>query len=425
MNREPRLLESMVGSGPLRAINDARVVTPDGVRDSVAVVLEEGHIAGVFESREARGPILEAAGRYVLPGIVDLHTDALERQAMPRPGAHLPAEVAFLEADRMLALSGITTAFDAVAFMDANPRGISRAEELCAEVSRFREDGLVRHELHARCELTQRRAVDAVASLFGEVRAGGNARLVSVMDHTPGRGQFKDLASYERFYRKVRGADDEEFEAVLTEARRGGGLSLVGRFDRLAHTVDKAGAVLASHDDHSPEQVEAVASRGARISEFPVNLPAARRAKELEFFVCVGAPNALRGCSSSGNLSATEAIQMGFIDALASDYHPPAMLHAAFKLARDKTLSLPAATRLISLGPARAAGLSNRGEIREGALADLIVVREHRGLPEVTHVVVSGRVVLAVNATLNFPVRAPVGSCPTSTPVRKGVRRVS
>ena len=374
----------------LRAINDARVVAPDGLRDRASVVLEDGHIAGVIEGKETSSSSLEAAGCYVLPGIVDLHTDAVEQQTMPRPGAHLPAEIAFLEADRLLPLSGITTAFDAVAFMDAHPRGVERAKELCSGVLDLREDALVRHELHARCELPQQRSFEAVIELLGRSRVG----LVSVMDHTPGRGQFADLASYESFYREVRGADDEEFEAALQETKRGGGLSLVARFDRLAHAAGETGTVLASHDDHSPEQAEAVARRGGRISEFPVNLTAARSAKELDLSVCLGAPNALRGRSTSGNLSATEAIRLGLADLLCSDYHPPAILHAVFKLAEARVIDLPTAVGLISAGPARAAGLHDRGEIREGALADLIVVHERRGLPEVICVVVGGRIVL-------------------------------
>lgn len=264
--------------GPLQAINNAKVVTPYGIRDRATVVLEEGYIAGVFDGRETTaGPeTLEAAGSYVLPGIVDLHTDAVERQAMPRPGAHLPAGMAFVEADRLLAFSGITTAFDSIAFMDAHPRGVGRARELCSAVSSLREGALVRHELHTRCELPQRRSLEAVLDLLG----GGGVGLVSVMDHTPGRGQFADLASYESFYREVRGANDEELVAALEETKRAD-ISLVGRFDVLTRTAKEAGTVLASHDDHTPEQVEAVARRGGKISEFPVNLPAARRAKEL------------------------------------------------------------------------------------------------------------------------------------------------
>lgn len=373
----------------LRAINNARVVTPDGVLEAASVVIEEGRIAGVFDRAETSGETLDAAGCYLLPGMVDLHADAVERQAMPRPGARLPARIAFLEADRQLAFAGVTTAFDAVAFMDADLRGVERAEELCGAVLRLREDALVRHELHGRCELPQRRSLEAVLALLGE----GGVRLVSVMDHTPGRGQFRDLASYERFYREVRGTDDAGYEAALEELRHGGGLSLVGRFDELSLAAEEAGAVLASHDDYSAEQVEAVARRGGKLSEFPVNLAAARGAKELGLAVCVGAPNALRGRSTSGNLSASDAIRLGLADALCSDYHSPSMLHAVFELARKKTLMLPAAVRLASSNPARAVGISDRGRIQEGGLADLIVVGERFGLPTVTYTIVAGTVV--------------------------------
>jgi alpha-D-ribose 1-methylphosphonate 5-triphosphate diphosphatase len=373
----------------LRAINEARIVTSGGVLEGASIILEEGRIAGISAQAETSGETLDAAGRYVLPGIVDLHTDVLERQAMPRPGVRLPATGAFLEADRQLALVGITTAFDAVAFMDADPRGVERAKELCEAVLYLREGALVRHELHARCELPQKSSVEAVIPLLG----GGGTRLVSVMDHTPGRGQFADLASYESFYREVRGADDKGYEAALEELRHGGGLSLVGRFDELSRVAREASVVLASHDDHSVEHVGAVARRGGSISEFPVNLAAARGAKELGLSVCLGAPNALRGCSSSGNLSAVEAIKLGLVDALCSDYHPPAMLHAAFRLAREGVLSLPEAVDFVSSGPSRAVGFHRRGEIREGAAADLILVGEWFGLPTVTHTIRGGMIV--------------------------------
>lgn len=355
------------------------------------MILEKDRVAGISVRTGTSGKTLDAGGRYLLPGIVDLHTDAVERHAMPRPGAHLPVPAAFLEADRQLALAGITTAFDAAAFMDADRRSIERAKEMCGTVLGLRKDAMVRHELHVRCELPQQRSLEAVLDLLDV----GGVRLVSVMDHTPGKGQFRDLASYEHFYREVRGATD----AMLEGLGHGGRLSLVGRLDTLSRMAEESGAVLASHDDHSAEQVEALARRSGKISEFPVSLAAVRRAKELGLAVCLGAPNALRGRSASGNLSALEAIRLGLASALCSDYHPPAMLHAAFELVKRRTLTLPNASRLISFGPAHAMGIADRGMIQEGMLADLIVVGDRYGMPEVTHVMVGGRVIAAVNAT--------------------------
>lgn len=377
----------------LRAINRGRVVTPDGVLVDASVVLEDGRVAGVSRKPGGGegGEALDAAGRYVIPGLVDLHTDAIEKQGAPRPGVRFPLPLAFSELDRLFAGSGITTAFHGVAFVERRQRSLALAREFLEMAVGLRGEGLVRHELHLRCEVLQEEAVEAVAGLLPRRLA----RVVSMTDHTPGQGQYRDLAAYRRNMREIAGEDAEVVEAEIARAARGGpGLS-PDRVDRLARAARANGAALASHDDDTPEKVRLVAERGARISEFPINAETAREAKRLGLTVAMGAPNVVLGRSSTGNLSATEAARLGLVDALVSDYHPPSMLQAAFKLAEDRTLPLHEAVGLVSSGPARAVGLSDRGEIREGALADLIVVGERFGLPVVTHAIVGGEVVLA------------------------------
>lgn len=202
---------------------------------------------------------------------------------------------------------------------------------------------------------------------------------------------FRDLEWFRRYW-ESRGRDEDEIAAALEEAEANGHGLAMDRVERVARIAAEHGAVLASHDDDTPERVELLARKGVRISEFPVNAESARRAGKLGLAVCMGAPNVVRGRSSGGNLSAAVAARLGLIDALCSDYHPPSMLQAAFKLARDGELALPAAVGLVTSGPARAAGLSGRGEIREGAVADLILVGERLGLPVVTHTIVGGAV---------------------------------
>jgi len=373
----------------LRAINNARVVTPEGVLEGASVVLEDGRVAGVSDGPERAGETLDAAGRYVLPGIVDLHCDAVEKQLAPRPGVEVPEELAFVEMDRYFAASGITTGFHALSFMDGQGREVERAGRLCSMVDRFGCEGLVRHELHLRCELPQEGSVEGVE----EALRRWSVRTVSVMDHTPGQGQFRDLEWFRRYWQEDAGADDDQISAAIAEAGRSQYTLAFDRVERVARAAKENGATLASHDDDTVERVELLAEQGVKISEFPVNAASAGRARELGLAVCMGAPNALRGVSSGGNLSALEAIEAGLVDALCSDYHPPSLLQAAFKLAREGVLPLAAATSLVSSGPARAAGLLGRGEVREGAVADLIVVAERAGIPTVTHTVVGGSVV--------------------------------
>jgi alpha-D-ribose 1-methylphosphonate 5-triphosphate diphosphatase len=273
--------------------------------------------------------------------------------------------------------------------MDGFGRSPERGRRLYEMVVRYRSEGTVRHELHLRCELPDERSVDAVEALLSERKA----RIISVMDHTPGQGQFRDLEWYQRYRAQHVGADEREIARAVARVTHAHDGTPSERIDRIARAA--GGAVFASHDDDTAERVELLAGKGVRISEFPVSEAAARRARELGTLVCVGAPNVVRGRSLSGNLSATEAVRLGLADALCSDYHPPSMLLAAFKLAGDGVLPLHQAVGLVSSGPARAAGLSDRGEVREGALADLLVVGERLGLPAVARTVVAGDVVLA------------------------------
>ena len=370
----------------LRAINNAKVVTPDRVVEGASLVLEEGRIAGISTRPEHSGETLDAAGRFVLPGLVDLHSDAVEKQLEPRPSVTLPQELAFLEIDRYFASSGITTGFHAISFMEDRNRSLARGRALCAMIARFRPEGSVRHELHLRCELPEEASLDVIEELLRIYPV----KIISIMDHTPGQGQFRDLEWFRRYWRDSVGMEEGRISAAIAEAGNGEHRLAFDRVERMASAAWKNGATLASHDDDTVERVEALAGHGVRVSEFPVTAGAARRARELGLKVCMGAPNALRGTSSGGNLSALEAIKSDLVDALCSDYYPPSLLQAAFKLAGERLLDLPAAVRLVSAGPASAAGLSGRGEIRESAAADLLVVGDRLGLPIVNHTFVGG-----------------------------------
>lgn len=357
--------------------------------ESVSIVLEEGRIGGLLNRTERfGGETLDAAGGYILPGMVDLHCDAIEKQAVPRPGVEFPLELAFLEMDRYFAASGITTGFHAISFMDDRGRSMARGRALCEVINRQGGEGLVRHELHLRCELPQEGSVEMVE----EVINAHPVKIVSMMDHTPGQGQFQDLEWFKRYWKEDQGVEDDLIAAAMAGVAQGGYSLNIDRMDRLAQVTKERGVTLASHDDDTPERVELLAERGGRISEFPINIESARRARELGLSVCMGAPNVVRGRSSGGNLGASGAVKLGLVDALCSDYHPPSMLQAAFKLAREGVLNLPSAVGLISSGPARAAGLLGRGSIAEGAVADLIVVGERSGIPVVTHTIVNGAV---------------------------------
>lgn len=373
-----------------RAIDNARVVTPDGVLDRASVIIEEGRIAGVSRRTQGGQDALDAAGRYVLPGLVDLHGDDLEKQLAPRPGVEMPEELAFLEADRLLAASGITTGFHAISFRESGDRTVARGHRMWEMVLRLRDDARVRHEPHPRCELTQEESAKAVCGVL-QARV---ARLASLADHTPGQGQYHDLAWYRRYQKEHRGATDDEVDEAIASATDDG-RDVRERAGRVARLAGRHGVVLASHDDDTSSKVEEMARLGVGISEFPITPDSARRARECGMYVCLGAPNVVRGRSSSGNLSATRAVELGLVDFLCSDYHPPSLLQAAFGLARQKRLTLPQAVDLVASGPARAVGMSDRGGIQTGTTADLLLVSERLGLPETVQTLVGGAVVYA------------------------------
>lgn len=374
----------------LRVIKNARIVTSGEVIEGGSVVLEDGKIAGVLRRGSEPGEALDAGGRYVMPGLVDLHSDAIEAQLAPRPKVEFPVEIAFVETDRLFATSGITTAFHAIPFLDEPGRSVALGRSLHDLISRHRHAGLVRHELHLRCELPQQDSVEAVLDLLAQ----GEVGLVALMDHRPGQGKYRDLEWFRRLYLKNHGeASEQEVSAAWEQSKQESGLD-VATMHRVAQAAEYSGAILASHDD-TPERVEFLSGSGVTISEFPVDKDSARRARELGLTVCMGAPNVVRGRSHGGSVSATEAIRLGLVDALCSDYHPPSLLRAAFRLAREQVMLLPDAVRLISSGPAKAAALPDLGAISEGCTADLLLVGERLGLPFPTHAIVGGKIVTA------------------------------
>ncbi len=383
----------------LRAINNARVVTQEAVLEGATVVIEEGRIAGLLSRPERSGQTIDAAGRYVLPGLVDLHSDVIEQQLVPRPGVEFMAKIAFLETDRIFAGCGITSGFHAISFMRDTKRSPDRARLLCEVVDRFREEGLVHNKLHVRCELPEDGTVEAVK----EILSSCDVRIVSMMDHTPGQGQFSDLEWFRRYWTEDLSVDDSEVAAAIERASLVENGIVADRTDRLSRASRSAGVIFASHDDDSPGKVDLLSKKGVEISEFPINAETALRAKELELSVFLGAPNAVRGKSSGGNLSVSEAVRLGLVDGLCSDYHPPSMLVAAFRLAERDEIGLPEAIQLVSSGPAYAIGMNERGNIREGAAADLVIVERRLGLPTASQTIVDGFPVCATGRVEDRP----------------------
>lgn len=364
------------------ALTNARVVTTDSVVEG-GVRVEGDRIIGVGDvDTTSATQVIDVGGRYVLPGLVDLHGDDIESHLYPRAGARMDTNMALAAADRANLAAGITTKFHAVSFERDEDEGRSPAlaREIVARMGRV--DLVADHRLHARCEVTQAECVDAVL----EVVADGHADLVSVMSHIPGKGQFRDVEAFLDYYRE---STDHSVEEARERIERRGEVSmdtLRERVDRVVQAAHEAGAVTASHDDEDPAEAERLAAAGVDISEYPITLETARRASELGMATAMGAPNLVRGASQWGNLETRAAIEAGVVDALVADYHPMSLLAAAFV---DTGEPLPDRVARVTAAPAAAVGLGERGRIEPDARADLVVV-DREPTPTVTRGLVAG-----------------------------------
>jgi len=364
-------------------VENARIVTPEEVVEG-AIRLEGERIVGIGDVGRDETEIVDARGRLVLPGLVDLHGDDIESHLHPRSGARMDTHMALSSADRANVAAGITTKFHAISFEVAPDE--NRSPELGAEISSAvdaADDLMADHRIHARCEVTQERCVEAVE----EIIAAGDAELVSVMSHIPGKGQFQDEASFLQYYRDSQKHTADEAEALIEQR---GGLELRTIRDRVTHIVETAhahGIPTASHDDEETEEVERLHGVGVEISEYPITLATAERAHELGMTVTMGAPNLVRGESQWGNLRTADAIEAGVVDALVADYHPMSLLGATFV---DTGEPLPERVARVTKRPADAVGLSNRGRLEKGARADLVIVDEEP-TPTVTRALVAGQ----------------------------------
>lgn len=350
-------------------IENARIVTPETVVEG-AVRIENDRIVGIGDVERSADETVDAQGRLVLPGLIDLHGDDIESHLHPRSGARMDTHMALTSADRANVAAGITTKFHAISF-EVDPEE-NRSPELGAEITNAVEradDLMADHRIHARCEVTQKRCVEAVE----EVVAAGDAGLVSVMSHIPGKGQFRDREAFLQYYRDSQNHTVEEAEAMMEER---GGLemkTIPKRVNRVVEVAHNHGVPTASHDDEEVTEVERLHNVGVDISEYPIALATAERAHELGMTVTMGAPNLVRGESQWGNLRTADAIEAGVVDALVADYHPASLLAAPFIDTGD-----PLSERVarVTKHPADAVGLSDRGRIKEDARADLVVIDE-------------------------------------------------
>jgi alpha-D-ribose 1-methylphosphonate 5-triphosphate diphosphatase len=364
-----------------RIFSNARIVLADEIVTG-SLVVRDGTIAAIDAGQSRQGE--DFAGDYLIPGLIELHTDHLENHYRPRPGVFWDPLAALHAHDAQIAGSGITTVFDAVRIgSDADlPDMLAHAQALVHAVRSGSKAGWLRaeHYLHLRCELPSHDVVEHFDALADD----SSTRLVSLMDHTPGQRQFRSLEDYKRFYARQAGFGEAQMQAFIDARIAEHELYSATNRAALVERARAKGIALASHDDATLGHVEDAARDGVAIAEFPTTLEAASAAHDAGMAILMGAPNVVRGKSHSGNVSATDLVHAGLLDILSSDYVPFALLQAVFLLpSRVEHVSLPEALATVTRNPARAAGLDDRGEIAPGKRADLVRIAYGTSLPVV------------------------------------------
>ncbi|WP_342070240.1 alpha-D-ribose 1-methylphosphonate 5-triphosphate diphosphatase [Yoonia algicola] len=359
---------------------NARLVLPDQVLTG-AITIEQGVITEIAEGDHRPGGSVDCDGDFVMPGLVELHTDNLERHMEPRPEVDWPHLPALIAHDAELASVGITTVFDALragSIHSGKGRYIDYARAVADELLAARAQGVfkISHFLHLRAEICSETLLEELARFTPDDRVG----IVSLMDHTPGQRQFRDLTALRTYVAKKRGMDDNDFAEHVANLKR-----LQAQFgDKhekgAVAEAKRLGAVLASHDDTTRDHVARSQENGAGFAEFPTTREAAQACRDRDIAVMMGAPNVIRGGSHSGNVAAMELAQADLLDILSSDYVPGGLLMSAFRIA-DVWGDLPRAIATVTRTPAIAARLPDRGSLQTGLRGDVLRVNNNQGTP--------------------------------------------
>ncbi|GAA0785484.1 alpha-D-ribose 1-methylphosphonate 5-triphosphate diphosphatase [Roseibium denhamense] len=377
-----------------KTFKNARLVLADEVIDGTLTLADDGTITGIGSPTAADGH--DCDGDFLLPGLIELHTDHLETHYAPRPRVRWNPVAAVQAHDAQIACAGITTVFDALRVgMDEDDdqndtlkvtdmRALADAIETGQRENRLRAD----HFIHLRCEVSAPDVLKAYAYFEGDDRV----KLVSLMDHTPGQRQFVSLDSYISYYKGKRGFSDQQMADFIEHRRARADKNAPGNRKSIAAHASANMIAVASHDDATTAHVDEAISLNTKIAEFPTTVEAAKASHEAGMAVLMGAPNVVRGGSHSGNVSARELAQAGYLDVLSSDYIPASLLQAAFQIPEEvETISLPQAVATVTSTPAKAIGLTDRGVLAPGKRADLVQVKLVGNVPIVRGVWREGR----------------------------------
>ncbi|MCX7858255.1 MAG: alpha-D-ribose 1-methylphosphonate 5-triphosphate diphosphatase [Deltaproteobacteria bacterium] len=385
-------------------ITNAHIVLEDSVLYNSSLLIEHGRIADIECTNVSGTKTINANKAFVLPGFVDLHCDAIEKEIEVRPGVLMPLDIAIIELDKKVAMAGITTIFHSISFAESDTksavlRTVKYADQLIKTIREFSPKLLVDTRIHLRYEITCSEALCVIEELL----KNHCVDLLSIMDHTPGQGQFKTFEQFFKYYGKHFRENMQNINEVMRnkiEKKLSLGLENAKKVTEICKAYNVA---LASHDDDSKEKIDFVYECGASISEFPMSLEAAKYAKERGLMIIVGAPNILRGESHNGNLSAIELIKLNLADIISSDYMPGSLIYAFWKLYKSGLMSINNISKMFSLNPAKAIKLDRElGKIEKGFRANLILLDLDDEYPRVIKTIVDGTEVYSSESRKSF-----------------------
>ncbi|OEJ65072.1 alpha-D-ribose 1-methylphosphonate 5-triphosphate diphosphatase [Magnetovibrio blakemorei] len=371
-------------------LTNAKIVTRDEVIFGT-VTADSGRIVSIDRGNTSLPGAQDLDGDYLIPGLIELHTDNMEKSFTPRPGVRWPALPAAIAHDVQVVGAGITTVFDALSvgdIMDGSTR-LTQLKDMSQIIASAKKQKVLRadHYLHMRCELS----FETVVDLFAPFSENPLVKLVSLMDHAPGQRQFADVEKYREYYQGKYHFSPERMDAFIEKHQRTSQAFSAKNRASIVELSQSHDLPLASHDDATAAHVDEAGENGVSISEFPTTIAAARAARDKGLHVLMGAPNMVRGQSHSGNISARELAAEGAMDILSSDYFPGSILQGIFTMHQElEGISLPQAVRVATLNPAAAAKMTDRGEISPGKRADLVRVRMAGKMPVVNEVWCAG-----------------------------------
>ena len=373
-------------------LTNAQIILKDEVISGTLQIID-GLIHSVSQEKSNLSAAIDCKQNYISAGMVEMHTDNMEKYFSPRPGVLWPATSAFKAHDSQMISAGITTVFDAVSVGDV-VQGSARLSNLTAMVSALtdsqkRKFTRADHLLHLRCEVSHQQTLEMFNTLSQEF----NPQLVSVMDHSPGQRQFADIKKYREYYQGKYRLSDQELENFIIRQCEASSLYSDEYRQKICVYCAEHNIPLASHDDATQEHVEESLAYGMSIAEFPTTQVAATVAHQRGMKVLMGAPNVVRNGSHSGNVAAHQLASENVLDILSSDYYPNSLLDAAFAVAalESNTYDLAKAMTLVTFNPAQAVGLTDRGVIEQGKIADLVICRQENDHIDIQHVYKAGQ----------------------------------